>query len=49
MFGSKMILAKIVLGKLVIRVGGGYMSVEDFLDHYSKVEYQKIHWTQEMA
>lgn len=49
MFGSKMILAKIVLGKLVIRVGGGYMSVEDFLDHYSKVEYQKIHWTQQMA
>lgn len=27
-FGSKKIFAKIINGKLVIRVGGGYMSIE---------------------
>ena len=32
MFGSKQILAKIINGKLVIRVGGGYMSADEFID-----------------
>jgi hypothetical protein len=32
MFGTKKILAKIINGKLVIRVGGGYMNAEEFID-----------------
>ena len=32
MFGSKKIIAKIINGKLVIRVGGGYMSVDEFIE-----------------
>ena len=32
MFGSKQILAKIINGKLVIRVGGGFMSADEFID-----------------
>ena len=32
MFGDKMIVAKIVNGMLLIRVGGGYMNIEEFID-----------------
>lgn len=32
MFGTKKIMAKIINGKLVIRVGGGYMNVDEFID-----------------
>jgi hypothetical protein len=32
LFGSKQILAKIINGKLVIRVGGGYMSADEFIE-----------------
>ena len=31
MFGTKKIYAKIMNGKLVIRVGGGYMNIEEFI------------------
>jgi len=32
LFGTKQILAKIINGKLVIRVGGGYMSADEFIE-----------------
>ena len=32
MFGTKKILAKVINGRLVIRVGGGYMNAEEFID-----------------
>jgi hypothetical protein len=41
-FGSKQILAKIVGGKLVIRVGGGYMGADEFINHYGMIEYHKF-------
>ena len=41
-FGSKKITAKIINGNLVIRVGGGYMSVTEFLDQYGQMELMKI-------
>jgi hypothetical protein len=31
MFGSKKIYCKIINGKLVVRVGGGYMGIEEFI------------------
>lgn len=31
MFGSKKIYCKITNGKLVVRVGGGFMGIEDFI------------------
>lgn len=42
MFGSKQILAKIINGKLVIRVGGGYMSADEFIEQYGKIELLKM-------
>jgi hypothetical protein len=32
MFGTKKILAKIINGRLIIRVGGGYMNAEEFIE-----------------
>ena len=42
MFGTKKILAKIINGKLVIRVGGGYMNAEKFIEQYGKIEMMKM-------
>lgn len=41
MFGSKKIYAKIMNGKLVIWVGGGYMSIDEFMKHYGLQEMQR--------
>jgi hypothetical protein len=41
MFGSKKIFAKIMNGKLVIRVGGGYMLIDEFLRNYAQIERDK--------
>lgn len=34
MFAQKKVFAKIMNGKLIIRVGGGYMLIEEFLRHF---------------
>lgn len=38
MFGEKKIFAKIINGKLIIRVGGGYMNIDEFMQHYGAQE-----------
>lgn len=38
MFGEKKIYAKIINGKLIIRVGGGYMNIDEFMKHYGAME-----------
>lgn len=42
MFGTRKIYAKIINGKLVIRVGGGYMGIDEFMKHYLDVELLKV-------
>ena len=42
MFGTRKILAKIINGRLVIRVGGGYMNAEEFIDQYGRIEMMKM-------
>lgn len=42
LFGLKKIFAKIMNGKLVIRVGGGYMVIEKFIETYAEQELQKL-------
>lgn len=41
MYGSKKIFAKIMNGKLIIRVGGGYMLIDEFLKNFAEVERVK--------
>lgn len=48
LFGAKQILAKIINGKLVIRVGGGYMSAEEFLETYGRIEMMKLQKQEEL-
>ena len=31
LFGTKLVSAKIINGNLMVRVGGGYMSIEEFV------------------
>lgn len=42
LFGTKKIFAKIMNGKLVVRVGGGYMIIDEFLATYSDMELIRI-------
>lgn len=42
LFGLKKIYAKIMNGKLVIRVGGGYMIIEEFISNYAQAELNKL-------
>lgn len=42
LFGTKKIYAKILNGKLVIRVGGGFMIIEEFIATYADAEMNKI-------
>ena len=41
MFGSRKIFAKVLNGRLVIRVGGGYMVIEEFISSYAEGELRK--------
>ena len=42
MFGTKKIYAKIMNGRLVIRVGGGYMSIDEFMKYHGVQEMQRM-------
>lgn len=42
LFGTRKIFAKIMNGKLVIRVGGGYMVIDEFIATYAEVEVRKM-------
>lgn len=37
-FGTREVVAKVLNGRLVIRVGGGYMSIEEFMRKYGSKE-----------
>ena len=46
-FGTRKIYAKVLNGKLVIRVGGGYMVIEEFISTYAEQELNKMNKLQE--
>lgn len=41
MFGTRKIYCKIINSKLVVRVGGGFMGIEDFILQYGELEAEK--------
>jgi len=49
MFGSRKIYAKVLNGKLVIRVGGGYMIINEFIANYAEAELRKMEHNQNKA
>jgi len=42
LFGTRKIYAKVLNNKLVVRVGGGFMSFTEFIDTHAMVELKKI-------
>ena len=41
-FGSKRVAVKVEKDHIKIRVGGGYLSIDEFLDQYTPVELEKL-------
>ena len=41
-FGSKRIMVHVRQGKIQIKVGGGFLSIDEFLDQYTPVELEKL-------
>lgn len=41
-FGTRKIYVKLISGRLVVRVGGGFMSIEEFLSQYADMEMNKV-------
>ncbi len=41
-FGSRRIFVRVDQDKINIRVGGGYLSIDEFLDQYTPIELEKI-------
>ena len=42
MFGSKRVAVKVEKDSIKIRVGGGYLSIDEFIDQYTPVELEKL-------
>ena len=42
MFGSKRVAVKVEQSNIKIRVGGGYLSIDEFLDQYTPVELERL-------
>lgn len=40
-FGSKKIFIGVEQGRITIRVGGGYMIIDEFLEQYTTIELEK--------
>jgi len=41
-FGTRKVSAKIMNNRLVIRVGGGYMNIEEFINTYTQPELKRL-------
>ena len=41
-FGSKRVAIKVEKNNIKIRVGGGYLSIDEFLDQYTPQELEKL-------
>ena len=41
-FGTRRVEVKCSKGKILIRIGGGYMSVDEFMEQYTPLELEKL-------
>ena len=41
-FGQKRISVKVERDKIQIKVGGGYLSIDEFIDQYTPAELEKL-------
>ena len=41
-FGSRRVMVKVERDKIQIKVGGGFLSIDEFLDQYTPAELEKL-------
>ena len=41
-FGTRRVEVRVTKGKILIRIGGGYMPIDEFLEQYTPLELEKI-------
>ena len=41
-FGMKRVAVKVEKNNILIRVGGGYLSIDEFLDQYTPAELERL-------
>ena len=41
-FGQRKVMVKVEGNKIQVRVGGGYLSIDEFIDQYTPVELEKL-------
>ena len=41
-FGSKRVAVKVEKDNIKLRVGGGYLSIDEFLDQYTPIELERL-------
>ena len=41
-FGTKRVEVRVAQGRIMVRVGGGYMGIDEFLDQYTTIELEKL-------
>lgn len=41
-FGTKRVEVRVAQNKITVRVGGGYMGIDEFLDQYTTIELEKL-------
>lgn len=41
-FGTRRVEVKATKGKILIRIGGGYMNIDEFLEQYTPLELEKL-------
>ena len=41
-FGQKRVAVKVDKGKIKVRVGGGYLAIDEFIDQYTPAELEKL-------
>ena len=41
-FGTKKVFIKVYNNRIMVRVGGGYLSIDEFLEQYTVLELEKL-------
>ena len=41
-FGTKKVYVRVEQDQIIIRVGGGFLSIDEFLDQYTPIELEKM-------
>lgn len=42
LFGTKKVFVKVYNNRIMVRVGGGYLSIDEFLEQYTVLELEKM-------